>query len=118
MYYFTTIGFTCHNCQYPPYPCPFCCRAYSSWGFRRRHIKAIHTVSPELPCKWCNTVLTSRGGWENHVVNEHNLSKSEAEQGLTVLEEAHMVLQNPHPTRLNVLVNMVNQSQSHPTEKE
>lgn len=38
---------------YPPFPCPFCDRAYTSWGFRRRHIKAVHTVSPSLNCKWC-----------------------------------------------------------------
>lgn len=38
---------------YPPFPCPFCDRAYTSWGFRRRHIKAVHTISPSLSCKWC-----------------------------------------------------------------
>lgn len=38
---------------YPPFPCPFCDRAYTSWGFRRRHIKAVHTISPALNCKWC-----------------------------------------------------------------
>ncbi|EFX86384.1 lolal-like protein [Daphnia pulex] len=83
----------CNNTQFPPYPCPFCCRAYATWGFRRRHIKAIHTTSPKLPCKWCSTVMASRGDWENHVIDEHHLSRSEAEQGLKVLEEAHMVLQ-------------------------
>lgn len=87
------LAFTCSNTQYPPYPCPFCCRAYASWGFRRRHIKAIHTVGPQLTCKWCKSVLASREDWENHVIREHDLSRSEAEQGLTVLEEAHMVLQ-------------------------
>ena len=39
--------------SYPPFPCPFCDRAYTSWGFRRRHIKAVHTISPRLSCKWC-----------------------------------------------------------------
>ena len=39
--------------SYPPFPCPFCDRAYTSWGFRRRHIKAVHTLSPKLNCKWC-----------------------------------------------------------------
>ncbi|XP_066595248.1 broad-complex core protein isoforms 1/2/3/4/5-like isoform X2 [Prorops nasuta] len=38
---------------FPPFPCPFCDRAYTSWGFRRRHIKAVHTISPSLNCKWC-----------------------------------------------------------------
>jgi hypothetical protein len=38
---------------YQPFPCPFCDRAYTSWGFRRRHIKAVHTISPSLNCKWC-----------------------------------------------------------------
>lgn len=51
-------------------------------------------ISP-LPCKWCGAVLPSRDEWENHVVSEHNVSQSEAGQGLKVLEEAHMVLQNP-----------------------
>ena len=84
---------SCNNTQFPPYPCPFCCRAYASWGFRRRHIKAIHTTSPKLPCKWCSNVMASREDWENHVIEEHHLSRSEAEEGLKVLEEAHMVLQ-------------------------
>ncbi|XP_015118622.1 protein tramtrack, beta isoform isoform X3 [Diachasma alloeum] len=39
------------NAGYPPFPCPFCDRAYTSWGFRRRHIKAVHTSSPKLNCK-------------------------------------------------------------------
>lgn len=91
-------GFTCSNAQYPPYPCPFCRRAYASWGFRRRHIKAIHTTSPRLTCKWCNSTLASREDWGKHVINEHHLSRSEAEQGLTVLEEAHMVLQTTKET--------------------
>ncbi|XP_011299171.1 longitudinals lacking protein, isoforms H/M/V-like isoform X3 [Fopius arisanus] len=39
------------NAGYPPFPCPFCDRAYTSWGFRRRHIKAVHTISPKLNCK-------------------------------------------------------------------
>lgn len=69
-------------------------------------------ISPELSCKWCSIILPSRDDWENHVVSQHQWSKSEAEQGLTVLEEAHMVLQNPHPTRLNTLVDMVHESQS------
>ena len=110
LFFFT--AFTCRNSQYPPYPCPFCCRAYTSWGFRRRHIKAMHTLSTHLPCKWCSAVLPSRDQWENHVVGEHNLSKSEAEQGLMVLEEAHMVLQTPNPTRLDALVDMVKQGQA------
>lgn len=45
---------------YPPFPCPFCDRAYTSWGFRRRHIKAVHTISPSLNCKWCLQVCTWR----------------------------------------------------------
>lgn len=38
---------------YPPFPCPFCDRAYTNWGFRRRHIKAVHTILQSLNCKWC-----------------------------------------------------------------
>lgn len=45
---------------YPPFPCPFCDRAYTSWGFRRRHIKAVHTISPSLNCKWCLQVSSHR----------------------------------------------------------
>lgn len=45
--------------SYLPFPCPFCDRAYTSWGFRRRHIKAVHTVSPSLNCKWCLQVSFS-----------------------------------------------------------
>lgn len=48
---------------YPPFPCPFCDRAYTSWGFRRRHIKAVHTISPSLNCKWCLQVSTSGVLW-------------------------------------------------------
>lgn len=44
---------------YPPFPCPFCDRAYTSWGFRRRHIKAVHAISPRLNCKWCPQVNIS-----------------------------------------------------------
>lgn len=100
-------AFTCKNTQYPPYPCPFCCRAYSSWGFRRRHIKAMHTLSTQLPCKWCSAVLLSRDQWEGHVVSDHQLSKADAEQGLMVLEEAHMVLQTQPNANAPAHVDMV-----------
>lgn len=102
-------AFTCKNTQYPPYPCPFCCRAYSSWGFRRRHIKAMHTLSTQLPCKWCSAVLLSRDQWEGHVVSDHQLSKADAEQGLMVLEEAHMVLQTQPNANAPAHVDMVKQ---------
>lgn len=48
---------------YPPFPCPFCDRAYTSWGFRRRHIKAVHTISPSLNCKWCLQVCMYERLW-------------------------------------------------------
>ncbi|XP_012229112.1 protein bric-a-brac 2-like isoform X1 [Linepithema humile] len=95
---------------YQPFPCPFCDRAYTSWGFRRRHIKAVHTISPSLNCKWCLQVLPTHAAWKRHVVSAHNLSSSDAHNGLLILEEAHMVLQIAHPTRLDTLVNMIKQS--------
>ncbi|XP_024935813.1 transcription factor GAGA isoform X2 [Cephus cinctus] len=95
---------------YPPFPCPFCDRAYTSWGFRRRHIKAVHTISPSLNCKWCLQVLPSHAAWRRHVISAHNLSASDAHNGLLILEEAHMVLQIAHPTRLDTLVNIIKQS--------
>ncbi|XP_046737040.1 protein abrupt-like isoform X1 [Diprion similis] len=95
---------------YPPFPCPFCDRAYTSWGFRRRHIKAVHTISPMLNCKWCLQVLPTHAAWRRHVISAHNLSASDAHNGLLILEEAHMVLQIAHPTRLDTLVNIIKQS--------
>ncbi|XP_032684280.1 protein bric-a-brac 2-like isoform X1 [Odontomachus brunneus] len=95
---------------YPPFPCPFCDRAYTSWGFRRRHIKAVHTISPSLNCKWCLQVLPTHAAWRRHVISAHNLSASDAHNGLLILEEAHMVLQIAHPTRLDTLVNIIKQS--------
>ncbi|XP_017875466.1 protein bric-a-brac 2-like isoform X1 [Ceratina calcarata] len=95
---------------YPPFPCPFCDRAYTSWGFRRRHIKAVHTISPSLNCKWCFQVLPTHAAWRRHVILTHNLSASDAHNGLLILEEAHMVLQIARPTRLDTLVNIIKQN--------
>ncbi|GLH02985.1 hypothetical protein R5R35_014071 [Gryllus longicercus] len=100
------------NFPFPPFPCPFCDRAYTSWGFRRRHIKAMHTQSPRLSCKWCLRVLPSHSDWEQHVMAEHNLSPGDAHNGLLILEEAHMVLQIPNPTRLDTFVSMIRKSGS------
>ncbi|XP_067001789.1 protein bric-a-brac 2 isoform X2 [Anabrus simplex] len=105
------------NFPYPPFPCPFCDRAYTSWGFRRRHIKAVHTQSPRLSCKWCLQVLPSHSDWEQHVMAEHNLSPGDAHNGLLILEEAHMVLQIPNPTRLDTFVSMIKKSGSNDTDK-
>ncbi|KAG5326768.1 BRC1 protein, partial [Acromyrmex heyeri] len=95
---------------YPPFPCPFCDRAYTSWGFRRRHIKAVHTISPSLNCKWCLQILPTHAAWRRHVISAHNLSASDAHNGLLILEEAHMVLQIARPTKLDTLVNIIKQS--------
>ncbi|PNF26406.1 hypothetical protein B7P43_G17125 [Cryptotermes secundus] len=105
------------NFPYPPFPCPFCDRAYTSWGFRRRHIKAVHTQSPRLSCKWCLRVLPSHSDWEQHVMSEHNLSPGDAHNGLLILEEAHMVLQIPNPTRLDTFVSMIKKSSNNDAEK-
>lgn len=102
---------------YLPFPCPFCDRAYTSWGFRRRHIKAVHTISPSLNCKWCLQVLPTHAAWRRHVISVHNLSASDAHNGLLILEEAHMVLQIARPTRLDTLVNIIKQS-SQPNTRE
>ncbi|XP_063993840.1 protein jim lovell-like isoform X2 [Diachasmimorpha longicaudata] len=105
------------NAGYPPFPCPFCDRAYTSWGFRRRHIKAVHTSSPKLNCKWCAEILPNHAAWKTHVISCHNLSASDAHNGLLILEEAHMVLQIAHPTKLDTLVNIIKQS-SHQTSRQ
>lgn len=148
---------------YPPFPCPFCDRAYTSWGFRRRHIKAVHTISPSLNCKWCLQVSESRNlsnssreiksnriadacfffvfvfflrriifsflfrlpqilpthaAWRRHVISAHNLSASDAHNGLLILEEAHMVLQIARPTRLDTLVNIIKQSSQQSNDQD
>lgn len=95
------------SCQNLPYPCPFCEKAYTSWGFRRRHIKGYHTSSPELPCKWCFTVLPSHQDWAEHVTRRHNLAMGDARNGLLILEEAHMVLQIAQPTRIDSLMELI-----------
>ncbi|XP_068225916.1 protein bric-a-brac 1-like [Palaemon carinicauda] len=95
------------SCQNLPYPCPFCEKAYTSWGFRRRHIKGYHTSSPELPCKWCYRVLPSHQHWEEHVTRKHNLAMDDARNGLLILEEAHMVLQIAQPTRIDSLMLLI-----------
>ncbi|XP_071550070.1 uncharacterized protein [Panulirus ornatus] len=95
------------SCQNLPYPCPFCEKAYTSWGFRRRHIKGYHTSSPELPCKWCFTVLPSHQEWAEHVTRRHNLAVGDARNGLLILEEAHMVLQIAQPTRIDSLMELI-----------
>lgn len=55
-------------------------------------------------------ILPTHAAWKRHVVSAHNLSPSDAHNGLLILEEAHMVLQIAHPTRLDTLVNMIKQS--------
>ncbi|XP_011347762.1 transcription factor GAGA isoform X1 [Ooceraea biroi] len=95
--------------SYLPFPCPFCDRAYTSWGFRRRHIKAVHTISPSLNCKWCLQVLPTHAAWKRHVILAHNLSANDAHNGLLILEEAQMVLQIMRPTKLDMLVNIIKQ---------
>lgn len=95
------------SCQNLPYPCPFCEKAYTSWGFRRRHIKGYHTSSPELPCKWCFTILPSHQDWAEHVTRRHNLAVGDARNGLLILEEAHMVLQIAQPTRIDSLMELI-----------
>ncbi|XP_018376228.1 PREDICTED: GDNF-inducible zinc finger protein 1-like isoform X1 [Trachymyrmex cornetzi] len=108
--YNTDTSETFKGPTYPPFPCPFCDRAYTSWGFRRRHIKAVHTISPSLNCKWCLQILPTHAAWRRHVISAHNLSASDAHNGLLILEEAHMVLQIARPTKLDTLVNIIKQS--------
>lgn len=52
-------------------------------------------------------VLPSHTEWESHVCSKHSLSKSDARNGLLILEEAEVVLQIPQPTRLDALVTMI-----------
>ncbi|CAL4065666.1 unnamed protein product, partial [Meganyctiphanes norvegica] len=106
------------NCQNLPYPCPFCEKAYTSWGFRRRHIKGYHTTSPELTCKWCYTVLPSHPDWEEHVTRVHNLASTDARNGLMILDEAHMVLQIAAPTRIDTLMELIKNKKDKDGDKE
>ncbi|KAJ1523890.1 hypothetical protein ONE63_010444 [Megalurothrips usitatus] len=97
---------------FPPFPCPFCERAYTSWGFRRRHIKAMHTHSQRLSCKWCLVRMETHMDWKKHVSVAHGLSPSDAHNGILILEEANMVLRIPNPQRLDTLVTMIKSSSS------
>ncbi|XP_034235601.1 protein tramtrack, beta isoform-like isoform X2 [Thrips palmi] len=104
-----------------PFPCPFCERTYTSWGFRRRHIKAMHTHSERLSCKWCLLVMETHADWQKHVSAVHGLSPGDAQNGILILEEANMVLRIPNPPRLDTLVTMIRESsscQSSPACKE
>ncbi|CAG0891113.1 unnamed protein product [Darwinula stevensoni] len=94
------------------FPCPFCDKEYTNWGFRRRHIKALHTVSSHLPCKWCYAILPTHEEWEKHVIADHNVQPCDAQSALMILDEANMVLQNPHPTKLDVIINKLQKSSS------
>ncbi|KAK6623684.1 hypothetical protein RUM43_009536 [Polyplax serrata] len=105
------------NYPFPPFPCPFCDRAYTRWGFRRRHIKACHTRSQSLPCKWCLEVLPTHTEWESHVCQKHSLSKNDARNGLLILEEAEVVLQIPQPSRLDALVTMIKEQNNKSSEE-
>ncbi|KAK3927366.1 Zinc finger and BTB domain-containing protein 6 [Frankliniella fusca] len=97
---------------FPPFPCPFCERAYTSWGFRRRHIKAMHTHSERITCKWCLLVLESHADWKDHVTSAHGLNPTDAHNGILILEEANMVLRMLNPPRLDTLMTMIKGSSS------
>lgn len=62
-------------------------------------------------------MLPSHSDWEQHVISEHNLSPGDAHNGLLILEEAHMVLQIPNPTRLDTFVSMIKKSSTNDAEK-
>ncbi|KAF0305803.1 hypothetical protein FJT64_022630 [Amphibalanus amphitrite] len=94
-----------------PFPCPFCEKSYTSWGFRRRHIKAFHTSGPTLKCKWCWQVLPTHDDWCSHVTGEHHLSAGDAQHAIQILDEANLVLQSSEPLRLESLVDMVKRQQ-------
>lgn len=55
-------------------------------------------------------VLPTHAAWKQHVISAHNLSASDANNGLLILEEARMVLQIARPTRLHTLINIIKQS--------
>ena len=74
-----------------PYICPFCPQAYTKFGFRRRHVKAVHSQSALLPCKWCKIILPSRQQWHDHIISQHSVSQAEAKEGLDILAETDMV---------------------------
>lgn len=62
----------------------------------------------------CNIlqILPSHTEWESHVCLKHSLSKSDARNGLLILEEAEVVLQIPQPTRLDALVTMIKEQRN------
>jgi hypothetical protein len=50
-------------------------------------------------------------------MSEQNLSPGDAHNGLLILEEAHMVLQIPNPTRLDTFVSMIKKSSNNNADK-
>ncbi|KAA0203796.1 hypothetical protein HAZT_HAZT008476 [Hyalella azteca] len=127
------------SCAGVPYPCPFCDKAYMSWGFRRRHIKVCHSTPAQLSCKWCAGslpstalwqvhypllpsgryttlycplagTLLSTALWQAHVQQEHQLPAAAAQNGILILEEALMVLQFAAPTRLRSIMQLLSPS--------
>ncbi|XP_018024431.1 uncharacterized protein LOC108680170 [Hyalella azteca] len=98
------------SCAGVPYPCPFCDKAYMSWGFRRRHIKVCHSTPAQLSCKWCAGSLPSTALWQAHVQQEHQLPAAAAQNGILILEEALMVLQFAAPTRLRSIMQLLSPS--------
>ena len=63
-------------------------------------------------------VLPTHAAWRRHVISAHNLSASDAQNGLLILEEAHMVLQIAHPTRLDALVDIIKQTSHQNNEQD
>ena len=56
---------------------------------------ASHVYS-QLHCKWCPAIQTSKEAWEKHVTTVHSLSRSETDEALSILTEAHAVFGVPH----------------------
>lgn len=77
---------------YAAFLCPFCDRSYTCWGYRRRHIKAVHGNIKEVSCRWCPNVYFTEELWMKHIVTEHNLLQADALQGIEILDEAKKVL--------------------------
>lgn len=88
-WYVTSCGRTPN---YSAYLCPFCIRSYTGWGYRRRHIKSVHSNGDEISCRWCPNETFVQKHWIKHVADKHELSEKEAKQAIYILDEAVKVL--------------------------
>lgn len=85
---------TSHLENISSFPCPFCKRIYTNWGFRRRHIKAVH--SSNLSCNICDDNQTNFSliQWICHMLAEHEFNAPDIQKMVSIYKEAKIVLQD------------------------